>query len=212
MENTDLTCCSSTRVGIVGDDSWESERSEIQTKPGVVVLSQELSMNLGYSVDGFGSLNGAVGGWIPKQNDGKVIRLVKTLSKIAVRQGFNLFYIGTNSVQITSAYKEPRHLATLKSVRLIWQSLFNVAFREDDGRNKYLYVLNLQLQEGMDTRKDGSVRTRNSIKWSTPNVEEHGEKNIRTYPSLHVGACITKINKTVNDTINTIKVCHLYLK
>ena len=130
MENTDLTCCSSTRVGIVGDDSWESERSEIQTKPGVVILSQELSMNLGYSVDGFGSLNGAVGGWIPKQNDGKVIRLVKTFSKIAVRQGFNLFYIGTNSVQITSAYKEPRHLATLKSVRLIWQSLFNVAFRK----------------------------------------------------------------------------------
>ena len=40
---------------------------------------------------------------------------------------------------------------------------------------------NLQLQEGMDTRKDGSVRTPNSIKWSTPDVEEHGEKNDLKY-------------------------------
>ena len=32
-------------------------------------------------------------------------------------------------------------------------------------------------QEGMDTRKDGSVRVRSSIKWSMPDVEQHGEKN-----------------------------------
>ena len=32
--------------------------------------------------------------------------------------------------KITSAYEEPRHLVTLKSVRLIWQSLFNIAFRK----------------------------------------------------------------------------------
>ena len=53
--------------------------------------------------------------------------------------------------------------------------------RGDDGGNDYLYVSNLQLQEGMDTRKDGSVRTRNLIKWSTPDVEEHGEKNDLKY-------------------------------
>ena len=53
--------------------------------------------------------------------------------------------------------------------------------QRDDGENEYLYVLNLQLPEGMDTRKDGSVRTRNSIKWSTPDVEEHGEKNDLKY-------------------------------
>ena len=55
------------------------------------------------------------------------------------------------------------------------------ALRGDDGGNDYSYVSNLQLQERMDMRKDGSVRTHNSIKWSTPDVEEHGEKNDLKY-------------------------------
>ena len=49
--------------------------------------------------------------------------------------------------------------------------------RKDDGRNEYSYVLNLQLPEGVDMRKDGLVRAHNSIKWSMPDVEQHGEKN-----------------------------------
>ena len=32
--------------------------------------------------------------------------------------------------KITSAFSSQDHLATLKSVRLIWQSLFNIAFRK----------------------------------------------------------------------------------
>ena len=32
--------------------------------------------------------------------------------------------------KIKSAYEEPRHLATLKPVKPIWQSLFNIAFRK----------------------------------------------------------------------------------
>ena len=35
--------------------------------------------------------------------------------------------------------------------------------QRDDGGNEYSYVLNLQLPEGMETRKDGLVGTRNSI-------------------------------------------------
>ena len=30
----------------------------------------------------------------------------------------------------------------------------------------------------MVTKKDGLVGTHNSIKWSTPDVEQHGEKNL----------------------------------
>ena len=57
-----------------------------------------------------------------------------------------------------------------------------------------MYVSNLQLQEGMDTRKDGSVRTRNSIKWSTPNVEEHGEINDLKY-IVWIHKYLIKVNK-----------------
>ena len=57
----------------------------------------------------------------------------------------------------------------------------NVRTQRDDGRNEYSYLLNLQLPEGMDTREDGLVQTRNSIKWATPDVEKHGEKNDLKY-------------------------------
>ena len=59
------------------------------------------------------------------------------------------------------------------------------ALRGEDGQNDYSYVSNLQLQEGTDTRKDGSIRTRNSIKWSAPDMEEHGEKNVVKVVCIH---------------------------
>ena len=45
-------------------------------------------MNLGHSVNGFGSLNGAVGGWIPKQKNEKEIRLIKNLFKECCKARF----------------------------------------------------------------------------------------------------------------------------
>ena len=42
--------------------------------------------------------------------------------------------------QTTSAFEEPRYMATLKSVRLIWQSLFNIAFRKTLHLDLFLFT------------------------------------------------------------------------
>ena len=44
-------------VGVVADDAGEAETSEVQVESLVVVFSQQLSVHLGHSVDGLGSLN-----------------------------------------------------------------------------------------------------------------------------------------------------------
>ena len=48
-----------------------------------------------------------------------------------------------------------------------------------------------------DIRKDDLVRVRNSIKWSTPNAVQHGEKNLKINEycqSIYIYTCL-KANK-----------------